>query len=349
MNDGNISPLDLADEDVQMDGNDVTMHALPPEGGPAHLIKETDTARDKLEKSGHFTRSKVRKILAGLPSSSSPSPNDPLFQPTWTPSREVDIAFAKLYPKAMYTFTSPPPTKLPPVTRRSRERSITSQSPPYPGYRHLRRNAIIPRPDPPPTHHNRSPVRKRPGSSRPPTPATKSSSPFMDLPGELKNRIYSYSLVRPNNIEITAANWPTHQPALLKTCKQIRTEALSIFYNENDITANIDDWCPVVKNACHTLWDRYELKTAKLSHYFTGKAHWENLVAWLKAFFLGTMRGISDVVNKSRALERKTVGVMFLMATTAKNNNMPWADLEQLLLAQRGLLAKGDGRWLLLH
>ena len=171
----------------------------------------------------------------------------------------------------------------------------------------------------------------------------------MDLPGELKNRIYFYSLVRPDNIEITAQNWPTHQPALLKTCKQIRSEALSIFYNENTISANIDDWSPAVKNACHALWDRYELKTTKFSHYFTGKPHWQNLVEWLKAWSQGTMKGISDVVHKSRSLERKTVGVMFLMATTAKNNKIPWADLEQLLLAQRGLLAKGDGRWLLLN
>ena len=76
-----------------------------------------------------------------------------------------------------------------------------------------------------------------------------------------------------------------------------------------------------------------------------GQSELENLLAWLKAFYLGDMKGISDVVNKTRALERKTIGVMFLMATTFRNNGMPWESLREVLEAQRGLLLKGDGRW----
>jgi hypothetical protein len=349
MSDGNISPLELVRKDMNMDDNDVTMHMSPPEGDPAHLAKDPDMTRDKLEKSGEFSQTRIGKIMESLPESSTP--NDPLLQPTWTASLEVDVTFNKLYPKAMYAFSSPPPApRKPPSARRvTRERSLRSQSPPHhPSHRHLRRNAIIPPRDPePPTHHNNSTaVIKVPATTtRPSTPATTTSSPFMDLPGELKNRIYFYSLVKPDNMEITALNWPTHQPALLKTCKQIRHEALSIFYNENHICANIEDWSPVVKNTCHDLWTRHELDPTLFSHYFTGGPHWGNLLAWLKAFFLGTMRGISDVVHKTRSLERKTVGVTFMMAQMARINNLPWDDLKQMLEAQRGLLKKGDGRW----
>jgi len=353
MSNSNSSPHELVSQEVNMDDSDLTMYVSPPEGDPAHLAKDRDMARDELEKSGEFSRRKIRKIMASLPE--SPSPNDPIFQHTWTASRELDVAFNQLYPEAMYTFDTPPG----PARRITRERSTRSQSPPHhPSYCHMRRNAIIPPPSPthqPPSNSSSSTaLSKVPGAAatptRPsPTPSS-TGSPFMELPGELKNRIYFYALVKPEtNIEITALSWPFHQPALLKTCKQIRGEALSIFYNENHITANINDWNPEVKNVCHDLWNKYDLKSAQFSHYFTGKPHWQNLLAWLKAFFLGDAKGISDVVNKSRSLERKTIGVMFLMVTKARENKLPWEVLREMLEAQRGLLNKGDGRWELLN
>ena len=360
MSEGHISPLELVGEGVNLDDSDLTFHVSPPEDDPAQLVKDLATTC-VLERSVEISRPKTRKIMAGLPE--SPPPSDQPIQTTWTASHEIDVAFNKLYPSAMYAFGStpssssssssppPPPAKRPRYTRDLSRRSTRSESPPYyPSYRHLRRNAIIPPLSPEHNRHSSTAISRVPAitasTTRPPTPSS-TSSPFMDLPGELKNRIYFYSLARPDNIEITAANWNTHQPALLKTCKQIRHEALPIFYNDNSISANIDDWSPAVKNACHVLWERYGLSTARFSHYFTGKPDWGNLLQWLHAFFLGTMKGISDVVNKNRALERKTVGVMFLMASSARVNRTPWAALSEMLEAQRGLLAKGDGRWLL--
>jgi hypothetical protein len=347
MGNDNMSPLELVSQDVNMDDSYLTMHVSTPEGGPAHLPKNLDMARDELEKSGEFTQPRIGKIMAGLPE--SPSPND------WTISHEVGVTFNQLYPTGMYAFSSPPSApKKPSVQRHSTRRNTRSQSPSHrypthPSHRHLRRNAIIPPLSP---EHQRPSKRtalsKLPATTttttRPSTPST--GSPFMDLPGELKNRIYFYALVRKDNVEISAANWDTHQPALLKTCKQIRREALSIFYNENRVSANIEDWNPEVKNACHDLWAHHKLKwSAQFSHYFTGKPHWQNLIAWLEAFFLEDMKGISDVVSKTRTLERKTVGVMFLMATTARENQMPWKALKVMLDAQRGLLSMKDGRW----
>jgi hypothetical protein len=347
MSNGNISPLEPVSQDVNMEDSYLTMHVSSPEGDPAQLAMDLEMARDELEKSGEFTQPKIKKIMASLPESSSP--NDPKS----TTPYDIDVAFNELYPEAMYAFSSPPPAPKKPSLPHalSRRRDTRSQSPPtrYPSYRHLRRNAIIPPLSPtyqPPSKNTA--LIKAPAAAatttRPTTPSS-TGSPFMDLPGELKNRIYFYALVRPDNIEITALNWPNHQPPLLKTCKQIRHEALSIFYNENRISANIDDWNPEVKNACHDLWAYHDLKSGQFSHYFTGKPHWQNLLAWLKAFFLRDMKGISDVVNKDRALERKTVGMMFLMAVKAKENRMLWKDLKEMLEGQRGLLNKGDRRW----
>lgn len=65
--------------------------------------------------------------------------------------------------------------------------------------------------------------------------------PFLDLPGELRNHIYRYSLVTVDSIAITDGGkvplWMP--PAVLATCRQIRNEALPIYYIENSFMAPI--------------------------------------------------------------------------------------------------------------
>lgn len=60
-----------------------------------------------------------------------------------------------------------------------------------------------------------------------------STSLLLTLPGELRNRIYRFVLCQNHSIWITRLTWPTHQPALLKTNRQIRTEATRLFYHGN--------------------------------------------------------------------------------------------------------------------
>lgn len=65
-----------------------------------------------------------------------------------------------------------------------------------------------------------------------------SSSRFLDLPPELRNRIYRLTVIEDKPIEIIhdkkqrKAERPTH-PALADTYEQIQNEVLSIFYGEN--------------------------------------------------------------------------------------------------------------------
>lgn len=138
MSDSNISPLELIGEDVEMDDNDLTMYVSPHEETLARSAEDLDMMRDELEKSGEFSRFKRRKIIESL--EETLSPDDPLSQqPTWTASHDVDVAFNKLYPRAMYTFAStPPPAKMPRITRESSRHSARPKSPPhYTSYRHL--------------------------------------------------------------------------------------------------------------------------------------------------------------------------------------------------------------------
>ncbi|KAK3109935.1 hypothetical protein LTR53_016292 [Teratosphaeriaceae sp. CCFEE 6253] len=62
------------------------------------------------------------------------------------------------------------------------------------------------------------------------------SSKLLQLPPELRNRIYVACLVSSEVIDV-AHIAETNEPALLATCKQIRSEALAVFYGGNIFTA----------------------------------------------------------------------------------------------------------------
>lgn len=54
---------------------------------------------------------------------------------------------------------------------------------------------------------------------------------FMDLPPELRNRIYRCALCKEGSIAVTQVGYD--RPALLQTCKQARQEALGIYYGSD--------------------------------------------------------------------------------------------------------------------
>jgi len=60
-------------------------------------------------------------------------------------------------------------------------------------------------------------------------------SPLLELPPELRNRIYSDVLVQATTVHVTTTtakpNW--NVPSLLHTCRQIRSEASGIYYSSN--------------------------------------------------------------------------------------------------------------------
>jgi len=61
---------------------------------------------------------------------------------------------------------------------------------------------------------------------------------LFDLPAEFRNHIYSYALAESHDLVISAGARP-QQPALTRTCCQIRAEALGIFYVNNKFGCDI--------------------------------------------------------------------------------------------------------------
>lgn len=74
------------------------------------------------------------------------------------------------------------------------------------------------------------------------------ASPLFKLPAELRNRIYEYALTDDKQPLVVVHTWLSvsngyglcMQPALVRTCRAIRNEALSIFYSSNEFTASFE-------------------------------------------------------------------------------------------------------------
>lgn len=82
-------------------------------------------------------------------------------------------------------------------------------------------------------------------------------SRLLSLPAELRLKIWEYALISPGLINLIPKDSPptinaktcqlqVQQPSLLRTCRQVRGEALAIFYERNDFM------CVVSCRKCHT-------------------------------------------------------------------------------------------------
>lgn len=178
------------------------------------------------------------------------------------------------------------------------------------------------------------------------TPPVRSSNPLLGLPAELRNRIYRFALVQPKTIDLDETKWHTHQPAVLKTCKQIRREALGLFYFENKFCATIHDWDPSVKDKFSRLMTKYNTKSPQLCHWFSGDPNWSNLLEWLRAVHEARIGGIGDCVGKERSQARKIVGILFMIARRTRAK-LSWPEVVRLLEAHREVLGQIDVKWLL--
>jgi len=59
---------------------------------------------------------------------------------------------------------------------------------------------------------------------------------LLTLPAELRNSIYAFALILDHAVYATDGDGHEQEsPALLRTCKQIRTEAMGLFYSVNNM------------------------------------------------------------------------------------------------------------------
>lgn len=117
-----------------------------------------------------------------------------------------------------------------------------------------------------------------------PEETSTTGSLLLDLPAELRNRIYFAALVSEDPIKVDRNNFGP--PEILATNRQIRAEASAIYYCDNTFRidcTNFDSkvlWAFIDRSAKYTL----HLPAKELECAFTGEpTSWPNLLEWVKS------------------------------------------------------------------
>ncbi|KAK4610749.1 hypothetical protein CLAFUW4_13990 [Fulvia fulva] len=108
---------------------------------------------------------------------------------------------------------------------------------------------------------------------------------FLKIAGELRNRIYREVLLQPAPIDYGDKGYI--RPALLNTCKAIRSEALKIYYYENsfhtDVWAYNASGMYRFRTSLEPIGVNYE-KIEEMTTTCFDLASWSNLMEWLRQY-----------------------------------------------------------------
>lgn len=167
-----------------------------------------------------------------------------------------------------------------------------------------------------------------------------SRTSLLGLPGEIRNKIYRHALVVHDTSHQPGSDLLDpipEQPALLRTCEQIRSEAASIYYAENQFCLFLDDFIDTpaiawIEHASRYV-DRQQLQV-QWDWGIWGVRHgdWPNLLQMLRhahegrlpPFEASAMWSESTGHGTDKHLER-------LFAITPGLAEVPWTNVEQVL------------------
>lgn len=153
-------------------------------------------------------------------------------------------------------------------------------------------------------------------------------SPLLRLPAELRNDIYRFALVASGDIIIKAGLTPPPEPGLLATCRKIRSEALSIYYEENRFSFGIRD-------VDATMMLRFKCRVPKAigGIVCVGRPNWINLKAWLETSFhtgLG-MVGRRQSHQPAASPKEAMMEMCFEVMDRLKKEGLSWEKIENVL------------------
>jgi hypothetical protein len=148
--------------------------------------------------------------------------------------------------------------------------------------------------------------------------------PLLDLPAELRNRIYDLVLTERFWANIRVHDHRFVGPALLQTCRQIRQDASQIFYVQSfDLIVDNTDFGPQLK---HWIWTKVDSERRMLYH--VGDCTWEKLAVWFKMCQEGTI-DVPGVMSQDYPSMGKTIHRAFQIATAMRGSS--WEVTEQVL------------------
>ena len=117
-------------------------------------------------------------------------------------------------------------------------------------------------------------------------------SPLFSLPAELRNQIYrlvliratNFDLIRPTHFDLRPEGFWPYEPDLLHVSRQIRTEALDIYYQENTWAFHIQDFDATL----YLAWCRASThkRDANIRFWLKGDdPSWANFMSLVEAYY----------------------------------------------------------------
>ena len=129
------------------------------------------------------------------------------------------------------------------------------------------------------------------------------------------------------DIEVNSGSY--EQPPLLRTCRQTRKEASSIFCEENNFELKIID-LQFAPQPQHWFWG-HDIPAEKAFLSFAGQDSWSNLKQWLKRYH-GDER-VDNAGTISESTEGMGLTVINAFKIVESLFDIPWSKVEGVLEA----------------
>ena len=165
---------------------------------------------------------------------------------------------------------------------------------------------------------------------------------LLSLPGEVRNRIYGYSLVEASRITIDDQDSFPAEPALLQTCRRVRSEALDIYYKENEFRFIIEEfeashyieWCQISDNK----------RLAYRTFVILPSTNWIKLKMWMKSYYHGECGAPVISLDTSQCNEDVVVHMSSLVRR-AVTDGISWESVDFMLECVHKSLAATNTEW----
>lgn len=191
--------------------------------------------------------------------------------------------------------------------------------------------------------------------------------PFLRLPPEVRNLIYEHALRLDGGICELNEDEDFPEPALLSTCKTIRTEAIGIFYSVNSFKATMTSYSPdmpiFLEKKNDLLVEKYQCGIQDLAIRDLGPPRWANLLSWVKHVYeslptesnqptlpthIATRSLLNDMRTANLAQEmdyNERLFIMGLFAVAASMWDQSWSRVDLVLSMLRHGLFAFDPEW----
>jgi hypothetical protein len=187
-----------------------------------------------------------------------------------------------------------------------------------------------------------------------------SHSRLLELPPELRNRIYHYALGLDDGVFKITEGDSIPEPALLLTSRHIRQEAIGIFYKLDAVSMEFNSFSPsvaiFVQKKMVALYRQYQFKVGTKDIVMSGSRNWRNWMLWLQHIHRDRDNDIVHVNFESAltsepfsqdadrgAREMAVLAGMCLVASGMKGTQ--WSLADQALNLLRYGLVRCDREW----